>query len=607
MAVVMPDTHVAAGVVVEACSVVPPFSRLAPPHSRWHGNPARPRSAPAEPPTPSAGATGSLSDPWSVTRAAVPLLVLAAVAGGASAATRVVPAVDAQAEVGSWGLVWLAVSYLAVLQLSGVLLLLLTLLLKWSFLSPFLTDRFAAVLLSTFFPYIEKTLLVQCWHRAFGMRIGPRSSVLLVRLCAPSAAHRCAIGQDTLLFNGFLAPPDPPTLWSWLAGRTCHPWASGTDIEIGDNVGVFVQCRLEGKCVVGDGAQCGAFARAETGATVPPSHTLLGDPALHIRYARDSAAEKPGPEHTPHVQDKEEAARGSSTMRVPDQGGRNAPPSKPEVAQRGPGAGLTVLHVVLFALRLAYLASVATCGVQAMLWLDSGGRLSPYLRVPLRLALAIAWLLAGLMGEVLVCKWAFVGRALPEEFAVVSVKGVLHAHLAACESALHALLAAFCHGLWPLDVYLRLLGFRLPVGRVLLLSGNYAAADAELVELGAGCVLDDNSYLIAHQADTRRLLADRARVGPRSVLHPQAVLFFGSVDADSQLFPRCKAAGALYGGPGQTWAGCPARAVPVETVGPEELARRRALATGEEDAKFGQVSSSFVLDHASHGDEASFV
>lgn len=270
------------------------------------------------------GAAGRKGEPLLVTRLALPFFLLAAIVSVSTVASRLLPPTTFPAVVWSTEFVKATLSLLLLFATTGAGLFLACVALKWSFLSAFLTDSLAAVVAGSFFPFLDKTLLVNWylsppfipsppflpssrprgppprvlrvlraaltqhgvligsarWHKAFGMRIGTGAKVLLTSACSPSQAHLCHVGSGSMLFNAVLAPRPSGSVWKYWRGECGLPWAEPPDIELGQGVGLYVMCRVESGVKMAGGAQGAAFSRVEAGTEVGPGGLVVGNPSM---------------------------------------------------------------------------------------------------------------------------------------------------------------------------------------------------------------------------------------------------------------------------------------------------------------------------------------
>jgi non-ribosomal peptide synthetase-like protein len=120
-----------------------------------------------------------------------------------------------------------------------------------------------------------------------------------------------------------------------------------------------------------------------------------------------------------------------------------------------------------------------------------------------------------------------------------------------------------------LPLYHRLMGAR--IGRRVQINTS-VIADQNLVEIGDDTVIGGDVTLVCHSAERGRLVTAPVRIGKRVTVGLMAVVFPGCVIGDDAII----AAGSVLSkgarvGPGEIWAGVPAR-----RVGRRRAARRGA-------------------------------
>jgi hypothetical protein len=139
-----------------------------------------------------------------ITRAALPFVFLACSVGGFFVSNAAVGSVQSLSEAWTRDAWLLGPSYVVSLSITGLQLLALVVLLKWSFLSPFLTDALAGLTISTYSP-----LLVNTWHRLLGMQVGPCAFLLYSWAC-PLPQRTSAPSEATPSSSAPSSRPAPP-------------------------------------------------------------------------------------------------------------------------------------------------------------------------------------------------------------------------------------------------------------------------------------------------------------------------------------------------------------------------------------------------------------
>lgn len=537
-AVMQAPASVAEEVVVEGATVVPPHRELGPRGARWHGNLCRPRklaSKSAAADTTSEVQAADLAadaEPWWLTRALLPVIFLALNVGAFYVANVVIGEVEPRAGAWSRQAWWLAISYVLAFLLTGVQLMGLLVLLKWSFLSPFLTDAITALTISSYLPFIERSpLAINNWHRLLGMRVDSGALILYSWASAPSKAHLCSVGHNSIVFSTVLAPRPPASLWSFLRGRSGAPWTEHRDIVIDDNVGLYVQGRVERGVHVGAGAQLAAFSSVEARSHVQLGCLIAGNPPIRIEKA------------------------GAQT----------------EDGAGGVGCCGWVGSVVLFLAHRCFVTTVIALGIHVEKELPGassfGEALGVYCSVLLRIAVLTAWIVAGELGEMLLYKWVVLGRAREGKVSFKGWKALLMMHGSMMWDQSLPLCSAFLSGGFGINLALRLLGFNIDIARVLCTNlPCVPSQDAELITIEADAIVDEFAYVSAHNATVEGITLAQTRVGAGAVLHPLAGLFISTLAPDASLYPRAKSLREMTTGQAETWVGMPAYRAECEYV-----------------------------------------
>eukprot|EP01134_Creolimax_fragrantissima_P000076 CFRG0076T1 len=102
------------------------------------------------------------------------------------------------------------------------------------------------------------------------------------------------------------------------------------------------------------------------------------------------------------------------------------------------------------------------------------------------------------------------------------------------------------------------MGVNTSILRCTAFSSCIEAADADMLRIGDGAVLDRSSYASAHLATRQTITIESTAVLSGAVLHPGAGFLLGSLGRDSQMLPLSKPLREVHIGDGQVWAGTPA-------------------------------------------------
>jgi non-ribosomal peptide synthetase-like protein len=192
------------------------------------------------------------------------------------------------------------------------------------------------------------------------------------------------------------------------------------------------------------------------------------------------------------------------------------------------------------------------------------------------LALAAGWFVFGLALLVVVpiARWVTFARGTPVgRFPYLSLGAWRWASYNALTLMLRFTFVNWIRVTPFLPFYHRLMGAR--IGRRVQINTG-VVADQNLIEIGDDTVIGGDVTLVCHSAERGRLVTAPVRIGKRVTVGLMAVVFPGCVIGDDAII----AAGSVLSkgarvGPGEVWAGVPARRVG---------RRRRALPAPGRDA-----------------------
>eukprot|EP01134_Creolimax_fragrantissima_P007231 CFRG7231T1 len=603
---------------VQACSYLPPFTELG--SGVWEGNPVNKSSDKSG--ILLTNRTMQMANieyrPWTITKLAIPFLFLVVSALAVTGVNFVLPNVNEYQSSSVWSAnsIYVVVSYLVGYQLVGVVLLFVSVLLKWSFLSPYLTDKISMVTFKAFFVYLQKTFAVRYWYKLFGMRIGSGSVLFFPILCDASSAHRVEVGRGCLLVNCRLAPELGPTLWSWLRGTTESPWWGSNDqprpILIEDHAQLLLQSRLETKVKVRKSATVAAFSRLSEGTVVAESKTAIGNPFVQAPVVGksldvvccDGSMSKRLEKHKLNTKVKdceaEQNSKGLSacvvvaetniamhhTTAVDSSGqqlvsnleyssesfkkneyGSNLRPLPKNATEVPYSCELQFTAWMLFVHVMYFVVSLLVLGGGAVVGLESLRSLAIYnmhyiLRIMIAVLYGIVYLVVYLWAMMWAFKWLVQGRSTPGSFDMASTQGVVLVFL----QSLHAVVSdnsifPLFNGLFILNLYYYTMGASVSFFYSQIFTICMEPGDADNLRIRPGAILDRSSYAICHRAARGRITTETTSVMGNAVLHPTAGLILGSVGQNATMLPLSLPLREMNIADGEVWMGAPARCI----------------------------------------------
>ncbi|HET7826513.1 MAG TPA: DapH/DapD/GlmU-related protein [Anaeromyxobacter sp.] len=222
-----------------------------------------------------------------------------------------------------------------------------------------------------------------------------------------------------------------------------------------------------------------------------------------------------------------------------------------------------LLTLLLFAEVIAILGAALFPAVALVEWAEA--RLPPAgaaHALGLAVALAAAWFVFGLALLVVlpVARWITFARGTPVgRFAYLSMGAWRWASYNALTLVLRFTFVNWIRVTPFLPLYHRLMGAR--IGRRVQIN-TAVVADQNLIEIGDDTVIGGDVTLVCHSAERGKLVTAPVRIGSRVTIGLMAVVFPGCVIGDDAII----AAGSVLSkgarvGPGEIWAGVPARRV----------------------------------------------
>jgi non-ribosomal peptide synthetase-like protein len=222
-----------------------------------------------------------------------------------------------------------------------------------------------------------------------------------------------------------------------------------------------------------------------------------------------------------------------------------------------------VLTILLFAESILILGAALFPAAALFGWVEARLPGSGALRaLGIALALATAWFVFGLALLVVipVARWVTFARGTPVgRFPYFSVGSWRWASYNALTLMLRFTFVNWIRVTPFLNLYHRLMGAR--IGRRVQINTS-VIADQNLVEIGDDTVIGGDVTLVCHSAERGKLVTAPVKIGSRVTIGLMAVVFPGCVIGDDAII----AAGSVLSkgarvGPGEIWAGVPARRV----------------------------------------------
>ena len=434
------------------------------------------------------------------------LVHIASISSTSYLAHHIVPAGLANARQETWteASLYQSFSYLCVLQITGLLLIAGTVLLKWTFVAPYVTDRIAKWTLAHLFPFATRDIVTAIFFQLYGLKINLLEAVstLHVRSVAPSKAHLVQFGAGVFAANPEFAPGTPPgtakTVWGWLWSRGAlkSPWGYQVDIDLPEGFEMSFGSRIESGALLEKGAAGTAMmARVRKGDQAGPGKLVGGNPvSLKI-----------------DVRKEESQVNRTSTFLLAGH------------------TGLQLLH-------MAYVGCAALVTIESMRslpifdWPD-------YLYPVVVMVLGMNFLYLILALEIVLLKRIIVGRARTRSFGFVTLDLLLLLQAQNVQRIPHFF--ELYAGLFPVNLLHRALGVTVDLTTVLINEYPWVdGIDGDLIKLREWSVMDTGSVLAGHNVTRGQVHHETLEVQREAVMHPMSRKFFGSVGANSCVMPH---------------------------------------------------------------------
>mmetsp|Transcript_2204 Transcript_2204/g.3246 ORF Transcript_2204/g.3246 Transcript_2204/m.3246 type:complete len:1485 (+) Transcript_2204:913-5367(+) len=509
--VVQPQTRIGKNTVVEAQTLVPAGSRLAS-CSRWRGVPCV-RSSKAVP--------VDSSSHNAIIPTAVFVLGTVSISVGLN---YLVPPTPVGYHLETWtrgGLVYTC-TLLLLFKLAGIALLACIVLLKWSFTYPQGVDRMATLCHFVFFPYAIRNYFALFWLRLFGLKQHGQARVAWIvnHELPASKAHLVKIERGAFVPDTVFHPSTDQhvatTVWEWIRDRSkLSPWSYKVDITIPENFQSGLWSRIESGCVLQAGATgIAPLTRVSKGDTVKNGQHSVGNP-IQFSLQKEPTI----------VPQRKRQQRFSALL----------------------DAGF-VAH---------YAASVLLT-VQVF-------RSIPFISASIEIHVAVVVLIGILFWVslqttlLLLYKWVLIGGS---KAGHIPFNSCTLAAIVFVEN-LHGVLwfrefGALFAGLVPSNLYHRLMGCKLDITTVLLNEGTWVDPTDD-VFMGPWTVADSGASINGHLVTKLGMRKEPIAIHRGSVVHPHSLLHFGSLGANSSIYPLSRPLAKLHIPEKQSYVGSPAQ------------------------------------------------
>mmetsp|Transcript_2990 Transcript_2990/g.5625 ORF Transcript_2990/g.5625 Transcript_2990/m.5625 type:complete len:1329 (-) Transcript_2990:1920-5906(-) len=413
------------------------------------------------------------------------------------------PATTARAQVWTSDSAYYVLSYLAVYQLVGVFFLILTIILKWLFVSTYLVDRFAATTARLFFPYIFKDTLSIVWLRLFGAKLPFTSHMAVTPFSVDaSKAHLVQVGSAVMASQPFFAPKVPEgiaeNVWSWLKGGLKSPWSYKPDIVIPDGFEIALKTRVESGAIIDPGAHgAGVHSCLRSGSRVESGKNVFGIGSALM----------------------------SLDAKTEWSGERRTPPTQFLLAQI-----LTVMH-------LAYLTAMVFTTIETLRTLPVYDW-KPELSGMVVLCLAILMIPTGVALELVLFKYIAFFKSTETQRPMNSTFMTCFLHSQNIQVLLYQSYYILYGGLLPVNALHKLLGCKVDLTTTFINEKVWLDAnDSDLYTLDEWSVFDVDCSVNGHIASSGVLTRGKVHIHSDAVVHPFSGFFFGSVGHQSHLMP----------------------------------------------------------------------
>eukprot|EP01134_Creolimax_fragrantissima_P000124 CFRG0124T1 len=509
--------------------------------------------------------------PWTTTQLLTPVICVSISMGALVGFNFLLPAVSSSASVSIWtpSSILLVVSTLVVYELVGLSFLGVSVMLKWSFLCPYLTDKLSVTAFYGFFPYLKKSWVLNYWHRLFGMKIGRSTVITSIELCEPSKAHRVKIGSGCLVANSSIAPSLGPTMWTWLSGKSSAPWSEYSrkrNVVLGDGVQCLLQARIEQGVYVRDFGTVAAFTRVAPNTIIDSKITAVGNPMLCFPSTVPNVSTTTKQQDVPtiirmpsplYLDTKTENIKEVEMKRFPASSNYKLESDNLDTKPIGFSKASYILNKIYFLLWVFTVGGGAIVGVEVLRTLPIYSM--HYIpRTMIAIIYAIVFLDLYVWGILFIFKWTLIGRSTARTREMDSAYTVSFYFIQSVEDFFNYINEPLFSGLFIMNMLNYSMGVNMSILRCTVFSSCIEAADADMLRIGDGAVLDTSSYALAHLATRQTITIESTAVLSGAVLHPGAGFLLGSLGRDSQMLPLSKPLREVHIGDGQVWAGTPA-------------------------------------------------
>uniref|UniRef100_A0A7S2SC26 Carrier domain-containing protein n=1 Tax=Mucochytrium quahogii TaxID=96639 RepID=A0A7S2SC26_9STRA len=514
--VIQPQTRIGNNTVIEAQTLVSAGCRLTP-YTRWQGVPCR-RSSKAVPVKSSCCKLGGL---LRITPTALFVLSTLSISVGLN---YLVPPTPVAYHLETWsqgGLVYIC-TLLLLFKLVGIALLAGIVLLKWSFTYPYGVDRMATLGHFVFFPYAVRNYFALVWLRLFGLKQHRHACVTwnINQELSASKAHLVKIERGAFIPNTAFGPETDQhvatTVWEWIRDRSkLSPWSYTVDITIPENFQSGLRSRIESGCVVQAGAAgIAPLTRISKEDTVKRGQHSIGNP-IQFSLAKE-------------------------------------PTIIPQRKRQG------WFSALLDAGFVAHYAASVLLTVEVF-------RSIPFISGIIEVHVAVVVLVGILFWVslqttlVVLYKWALIGGSKAEHIpfdscALAAIVFVENLHGVLWFREFGALFA----GLVPSNLYHRLMGCKLDITTVLLNEGTWVDPTDD-VSMGPWTVADSWASINGHIVTKLGMRKEPIVIHREAIVHPYSLLHFGSLGANSSIYPLSRPLAKLHIPENQCYTGLPAQ------------------------------------------------
>jgi len=416
-------------------------------------------------------------------------------------------------------------AFMLTYQLTGVFLLLGLVLLKWSFLAPYATDRFGDFIVFLFFPTVDRNTLSSWYLALFGLKRGRNSYILLNPDAVPlSKAHLVEIGDDAFLASVAFAPENDPcvanSVWSWIGskGALLSPWSYNVDIKIPTSFQGGLRTRFEsGICIEHGAFGTSPSSRVRQGSFIKASEMAIGAPT-------------------------------GVRLQIP-----------PSTSFRQLQTCMKLFGLVSELLFLVVLAVSILIAVQVIRSMPVyGAGVSFEARIMLVLLVGVMIALAIVLIVLVGYKWVFIGRARKEDVTLDSVANAQMLFLQNATGILDYNFNVLFAGLMPVNLYHKMMGHKLDLTTVFINEHCWIDPNDD-VTIHPWAVVDTMAVCNGHTVDRNGAHKEPVIIYENAILHPVSTHVLGSLGHYSELFPLSKSLAKVHIPENQVYIGNPAQ------------------------------------------------